>query len=184
MAWTGLSMRLARAPQSLRAGTGGLSVAQMIALHVLMFEGPLSVSGLTARLGLSLSATSTLVQRLVEQGLVERAESAKDRRQRYVSLSRAGKRLVDQATRSRLAELRQSVEHLSPRTRDVLRTALEQTVSELRTKERDAFGDDVHGRPPDERTAALAVHPPPETPPSGEPHSDTRRGSKRRAEDT
>src|SRR3954467_10492077 len=79
--WIGLSMKIAKGGSAMKeAADAGMTVQQITAIHALMFEGPCSVTQLTERLGLSVSATSHLVQRLVEQGYARRYEDEADRR--------------------------------------------------------------------------------------------------------
>lgn len=132
MLWISVSMRLSRGNESVRAMADvGLTLPQIGALHVLQFAGPRSVSELTEELGLSLSATSHLVQRLVEMGLVLRQEDARDRRQKVLTLSAAGKKMGERLIKSRQQELRISVEHLTQPTRDRLFDILHTVVDEL-----------------------------------------------------
>lgn len=132
MAWMHTSMRITRGSEAMRSmADAGLTVAQIASLHVLMFEGPKSVSDLGAVLGLSMSATSSLVQRLVEQGLVSRTEDAADRRQKVVDLAAAGRKLVERLLRARQRELRAGLEHIGPETRVDLQRVLRRIVEEL-----------------------------------------------------
>ncbi|OGQ25349.1 MAG: hypothetical protein A2138_02300 [Deltaproteobacteria bacterium RBG_16_71_12] len=137
MAWIGLSMRISHVgrggvAESVRSMTdAGLTMAQIASLHVLMFEGAKSVGDLAAVLGLSMSATSSLVQRLVEQGLVSRTEGATDRRQKVVELAAAGRKLVERLLRARQRELRAGLEHIGPETRVDLQRVMRRIVEEL-----------------------------------------------------
>ena len=65
----------------------GLTIAQLVALHVLTQHGVRTVGGIAACVKLSPAATSHLVDRLVQRGLVLRLESPVDRRQKQVSIS-------------------------------------------------------------------------------------------------
>jgi DNA-binding MarR family transcriptional regulator len=146
MAWIGLSMRITRSAESVKAMADvGLTMAQMHALHVLAFEGPRSVSELGAAMHHSLSATSHLVQRLVEDGLVSRAEAADDRRQKHVDLTAAGRKLMERLMRARQRELRAGLEHISSDTRGDLHRVMRRIVEELSA--RVAQNGDVPGAP-------------------------------------
>jgi DNA-binding MarR family transcriptional regulator len=83
-----------------------MSVAQLAALHVVDQAGELRQSLLADELGMSPSATSRLVDALVQRGLVERREDPDDRRARALRLSRHGAELLDDigASRTRLIE--------------------------------------------------------------------------------
>jgi DNA-binding MarR family transcriptional regulator len=156
MAWMGLSMRLNRTSGGMRElADVGMTLQQIAALHILMFEGPLSVTTLTERIGLSLSATSHLVQRLVEQGLVTRVEDEKDRRQKVIELTPAGRKKVEDMMKHRLDELRSSVRHLSDTVRSELMPVLHHVVEELSSAAFSAWGK-RHGVDWHERGSDLA----------------------------
>src|SRR5688572_5453335 len=105
-----MAMRIGGNNHSVKAfAAAGLTIPQISAMYVLTFEGPTSVTTLTERLDLSLSATSHLVQRLVEAGLVRREEHSEDRRQKVLTLTPAGRRFVEQMMKARLTEFRASV---------------------------------------------------------------------------
>lgn len=71
-----------------------LSMPQMGTLHFLAAEGGQSVSAIADHLDLSLAATSHLVERLVQRGLLTRVEDPHDRRQKRVELAPDGAALV------------------------------------------------------------------------------------------
>src|SRR5437764_1748130 len=66
---------------------GSLGERHFPPLIVLSLEGPLSVSELADRVGLTVATTSLLVGELSRAGLVERSEDEQDRRRTIVSLS-------------------------------------------------------------------------------------------------
>ena len=109
----------------------GTTLPQLVALHVLQFEGPMQMSTLTERLQLSTSAVSHLVQRLFEQGYVVREEDESDRRQRRLSLTPVGVTRVEHLMAARLRELKASVEPLSLKTRTDLAEVLERVLEEI-----------------------------------------------------
>lgn len=71
-----------------------LSMPQMGTLHFLAAEGGQSVSAIATHLDLSLAATSHLVERLVQRGLLTRVEDPHDRRQKLVEIAPDGAALV------------------------------------------------------------------------------------------
>ncbi len=79
----------------------GLSIHQMILLMRLFGGGSCGVHDLGRGLGVSSAAASQMVDRLVQAGLVDREESAEDRRVRRVQLSARGRQLIDRAARHR-----------------------------------------------------------------------------------
>jgi DNA-binding MarR family transcriptional regulator len=132
MAWVHLSMRLNRGSEDAKAMAAvGLTLQQIVTLHVLNFEGPRSVSQLTEALGLSMSATSHLVQRLLEQEYVTREEHPGDRRQKRVAIAPGGKKVVEKMIRMRQREMRVVSEALSPQLRKRLSGVLGDVIEEL-----------------------------------------------------
>ena len=116
----------------------GLSMPQMGTLFFLR-SGPGTVSGIAEHLDLSLAATSHLVERLVQRGLVARFENPADRRQKCVELSPAGRTLLDAAdARAALAletVLEATVQEVSPGHLDALEEALRRVVEALSDEE-------------------------------------------------
>lgn len=72
-----------------------LTMQQLRVVVNLAIDGPASGQDLAAKLRVALGTVTGIVDRLVAQGLVERAEDPRDRRVRRVSLSPAGRELVD-----------------------------------------------------------------------------------------
>ncbi|MDP2342873.1 MAG: MarR family transcriptional regulator [Deltaproteobacteria bacterium] len=147
MAWAGLAMRLNRA-RPLTDSLGvlndlGLTLPQLIALHVIAFEGPTTMTRLVERVGLSTSAVSALVHRLVEMGLCERRDDPVDRRQRRLRLTVDGQQVIKKLMQSRLKDTRMSLEPLSPATLQRLSEALALVIADFSA----AAGDDDDGLP-------------------------------------
>lgn len=109
----------------------GLTMPQIIALHVLRFEGARSVGEIADRTHLSRPATSHLVDRLVVMGLVVRVEDENDRRQKQVSLSPKGLGLVDQLVESKIAHMSIGMNALSQETRARLYDVLTDMAREI-----------------------------------------------------
>lgn len=68
---------------------------QIHALRVLALRGCLTVGELAAALGLEQNSGSQLVERLALRGLVTRGRAPRDRRQSLISVSAAGRALLD-----------------------------------------------------------------------------------------
>lgn len=82
----------ARTPEFLEVA---VSMPQAKLLHLLGAGGELHMSEVVARLGVSLSTVSGLVDRVVDQGLATRREDPADRRQVLVGLTPEGVAFVD-----------------------------------------------------------------------------------------
>jgi DNA-binding MarR family transcriptional regulator len=90
-----------------------VTMAQAKCLYVIANQPGVGLSALAARLGVSLSALSGLVERLVEHGYVERHEAPDDRRQQQVWLTPAGEAAIGHLRELDTAELRGLLDGLS-----------------------------------------------------------------------
>ena len=79
----------------------GLSTTQLNTLMRLYYHGACPVSEIGDHLGITKAATSQMVQRLVEQGLLERSEDPTDRRVKQLTLTAEGRALIDQGIEAR-----------------------------------------------------------------------------------
>lgn len=86
------------------------------------------MSPLADHLGLSLGAASTLVDRLVTRGLVERTTDAQDRRAVHVSPSAKGRQVLEEVMNARTALVRQIFERLPDAVRPQLLTGIQALV--------------------------------------------------------
>lgn len=151
MTWIGLAMRLSKArPMTESLGMLnelGLTMPQIVALHVMAFEGSMTMTGLVERLGLSTSAVSHLLHRLVQMGLCERQDDPDDRRQRRVRLTPHGVEIVRRLLQSRISDTRGSIEPLSDDARRRLSEVLALIVDELKVQVRDQAPATAAGEP-------------------------------------
>ncbi len=70
------------------------SLPQLATLLLLDEEGDLTIKQLTEILGRSLSATSRLLDQLVERGMVSRREDEHDRRSKRIAITEQGRKLL------------------------------------------------------------------------------------------
>ena len=92
----------------------GLTMAQLVAMHLLEHGGAHSISAIAEALRLSPAATSHLIERLVQAALVERREDPDDRRAKRVAITRAGAILVERVQTERTREFASVLAKLSP----------------------------------------------------------------------
>jgi DNA-binding MarR family transcriptional regulator len=78
-----------------RLARQGISVAQWVVLRTLYDSSGVTLNEAAAQVGVDKSSLSRMVERLVQRGLVNRAEG-KDRRSVGLTLTPAGKKLVPQ----------------------------------------------------------------------------------------
>jgi DNA-binding MarR family transcriptional regulator len=94
---------IAVAARSLGAAAEETTIAQYRALVVLVSRGPQRLTDLAEALGVAPSTAGRMCDRLVRKGLVRRNRARADRRAVLVSVTAAGREVVDQATTRRRA---------------------------------------------------------------------------------
>lgn len=96
---------------------GSLGERHFPPLIVLSLEGPLSVSELADRVGLTVATTSLLVGELSKAGLVDRREDERDRRRTIVSLTEEIRKIAEPRIQEHLQPFRRTLKRLSPAAR-------------------------------------------------------------------
>ena len=91
----------------------GLSLAQMTVLMHLYYQGPSEVTKFCEMMQLSPAGASQMIERMVQQGVVQRSEMPGDRRVRLVSLTEQGRQVVQGSITARQAWVEQLVAGLS-----------------------------------------------------------------------
>ncbi|HEY9722017.1 MAG TPA: MarR family transcriptional regulator [Oscillatoriaceae cyanobacterium] len=94
-----------------------LTPPQFFALHAIREHGASKMSPLAEHLGLSMGAASTLIDRLVSRGLVQRVSDPQDRRAVHVSLTEKGQAVLANAQERRRELMRQVFLRLAPESR-------------------------------------------------------------------
>ena len=115
--------------------SAGLSMPQMFTLHLLNKSGSITISALAEKLSLSLAATSHLVERMVQQQLIERKEDTLDRRQKRLAITPDGLALLDRLLEARMREGSHLLTELPPELREQLEIVLGQVVERLKLLE-------------------------------------------------
>jgi DNA-binding MarR family transcriptional regulator len=103
----------------------GLSVSQLSTLFRLHHCSVCSVSELGDHLGITNAAASQLVDRLVNQGLLERTEDPKDRRGKQLKLSPRGRAVVQGSIEARWRWMEALNKTLSPEEQEFIIQGLE-----------------------------------------------------------
>jgi DNA-binding MarR family transcriptional regulator len=89
-------------------------------LHTLSRKGPLRLTGLLATEQLKQPALTSLVAKLVQDGLLQRRPDPIDGRAMLLSLTRSGRQIVRSRHANRVAKLSRLVDQLTPEERAVL----------------------------------------------------------------
>jgi DNA-binding MarR family transcriptional regulator len=116
-------MRVVR--RHMRGHKQGLSVPQFRTLALLRAAPAVNLSAVADILNASLPTASRVVSGLVDKGLIDRSESASDRRQVELVLTPRGRSLVDTARRAAQGKLAATLGELSEADRRCLVHALQ-----------------------------------------------------------
>ena len=109
----------------------GLTLPQVLTLFKLHDQSPQCVSSIAAVLHLSQPATSQLLDRLVQEGLVDRTEDPGDRRRKRLAITPKGNRLVTRLAEAKSRGLDHAAKRLSPQVRRKLTSVLQQALRQL-----------------------------------------------------
>lgn len=91
-----------------------LTLPQLTTLLGVRDGGEMSLKEIARATGVSAPSASTMVERLVEYGLLNREHSRVDRREVRVSISKAGKHIVEQVEQQLLQSLIELLEKMGP----------------------------------------------------------------------
>lgn len=103
----------------------GLSMTQMVALRHIHYNQDCNISQISEELGVTTAASSQLLDRLVQQGLIARRENPNDRRHKQLVLTERGRQILTESTVARQQWLYQLVDRLSVEEMEQIIQALE-----------------------------------------------------------
>lgn len=115
---------VAVAARSLAGVAEEVTLPQYRVLVLLALRGPQGLSGLADALAVAPSTATRMCDRLVRKGLVARAEDPSDRRQIRLLCTASGRRLVDEVSERRRAEIAAVVQALPIHARSEVLSAL------------------------------------------------------------
>jgi DNA-binding MarR family transcriptional regulator len=133
--WSAIFLRLSMNDFNRHARGSGLSLAQMTVLMHLYYRGPREVMAFGDLMQVSPAGASQMVERLVQQGLVQRSEAPDDRRVRLVHLTDAGRRVVDESIRARQGWVERLLASLTDEQRAAIGQALPVLTEQAATLE-------------------------------------------------
>jgi len=103
----------------------GLSGPRLSALSVIVFSGPLSLAELAAAEQVRAPTMTRLVDALVKLGLVTRETEPDDRRRVRIAATEAGRALLDEGRRRRVAAIAERLGRLAESERRALERGIE-----------------------------------------------------------
>ncbi len=126
--WMCATMRHSMRGFLLFAKEHNYSVEQLNVIFRIQHKGACGVSELADEMGVTRAAASQLLQRLVQQGVVERSEDPRDRRNRRMALTEAGREVAQRSMQARQNWLYELSERLSAEEQDQVAEALQVLV--------------------------------------------------------
>jgi DNA-binding MarR family transcriptional regulator len=127
--WTEVFMRRSMRDFSAFMRNSGLSMPQVSALYRLYYQGQCGVTDIASHLDVSSAAASQMIERLVQQGLLERSEDPSDRRAKQIALSPAGRALMEESIEARVRWMAELTTVLSPDEQTTIVAALDALTS-------------------------------------------------------
>ncbi len=103
----------------------GVSVQQFGALFYLRRTGNCGVSDMGENLGVTSAAASQMIERLVQQGLLERSENPRDRRLKQIVLTSRGRELIEASLRERQSWIEELSQRLTPEQQEAVIASLD-----------------------------------------------------------
>ena len=101
----------------------GLSMPQIYALMYLYHEGETRISDIAGLMDVGKAAASQLVDRMVQQGLVERVADESDRRARKIRLLPKSLAYLEKGVKAQHRQIRELLAKLTPDQRTTVQTA-------------------------------------------------------------
>lgn len=109
-----------------------LSMSQMGALMNIHRLGVCSVSDIGDELGVTSAAASQMVERLVQQGLIERTEDPSDRRAKQIVLTEKGRQTIRESFDARQAWLGELAASFTPAEQAQVQAALHLILEKMK----------------------------------------------------
>ncbi len=110
----------------------GLRMSVIGTLHHLKRADHVGVSDLGEHLGVSSAAASQMLDRLVETGLITRAEDPRDRRMKRITITDAGSKILEESVNARLNWLKELGERFNNDEKEQLTAAMRLMIEKAR----------------------------------------------------
>lgn len=134
--WVGLFMHRSMQGTIQYARENGFSMSMIGTLFHLNLRGHAGVSDLGQHLGVSSAAASQMLDRLVDEGLIERTEDPDDRRMKKISLTEKGCRIYKESLSARMRWLDDLEQNLSEQEKETIISALQLMIDKARNRSR------------------------------------------------
>lgn len=125
----------------------GLSMPQLSALMHVRYGGPIGVSDIANHLGITNAAASQMIERLVQQELLERSEDRRDRRAKKLALTERSRKLLREGIEARRRWMEELTTALDPEAREAIMQSLIMLTQVARDLERPAAAAPLSSSP-------------------------------------
>lgn len=115
----------------------GLSMSQAGALYHIGRSHEAGVADLGQHLSVSSAAASQMLDKLVQQGLVDRSVNPEDRRQKRLELTQQGKKVIRTSIDARQAWIDEVADSLTPSEREVAFHSIKLLLEKMKSVARD-----------------------------------------------
>lgn len=109
----------------------GLSLPQLFALRHVYYKGVCNISEIGEKLSISQAASSQMLDRLVQQGLIARSEDPQDRRNKQIVLTEKGQRVLRESTHAGQHWLKTLAAHLTTEEKEKITEAVNILLEKL-----------------------------------------------------
>ncbi len=124
----------------------GLSMPQIYTLMYLYHEGEVRISDIGVLMDVGKAAASQLIERLVQQGLVERVEDENDRRAKKIRLLPKSLTLIEKGLAVQRQQMGRVMGYLSPEQQVVVHTAFMYLIDAMH-KDPSRSNESIHSAP-------------------------------------
>lgn len=121
------------------ARESGFSMSHFGAIFYIHRIGSCGVTEIGEHLGVTSAAASQMLERLVQQGLVLRAEDPEDRRVKRIELTEKGQQILEEGIRTRQGWLNDLVGTLTESEKQTITPALEILIDKVNHLTHDSF---------------------------------------------
>jgi DNA-binding MarR family transcriptional regulator len=111
----------------------GLSRSMIGTLFYLSHRHHTGVNDLSEHLGVSSAAASQMLERLVEEGLIQRIEDPEDRRMKKITLTDSGYQVMKESVSARINWFKALIEEFSDEEKKQIGSALELMIDKARS---------------------------------------------------
>ena len=139
--WTEIFMRRSMHSFGRFAKENNISMSQMNTLFHLYHKGDHAVSEVGEHMGITSAAASQILERMVQQGLVERTEDPSDRRVKRIAITEKGRALLDEGIRIRSSWINDLEHSLTDDEKEKIITGLKILIAKT-SSQLESFPDD------------------------------------------